>query len=61
MKCLFDNNLSSKLSRTLNYLEGDKGIIVEHIREKFSADTPDIDWIRKLAKEGDWFIITKDN
>ena len=61
MKCLFDNNLSSKLSRTLNYLEGDKGIIVEHIREKFSADTPDIDWIRQLEKEGDWFIITKDN
>ena len=61
MKCLFDNNLSPKLARTLNYLEGDEGITVEHIKEKFSADTPDISWIEKLKKEGGWFVITKDN
>ena len=61
MKCLFDNNLPSKLARTLNFLEGDEGISVEHIKEKFSASTPDVDWIKTLANEGDWFIITKDN
>jgi hypothetical protein len=61
MKCLFDNNLPPKLAVTLNYLEGDDGMVVEHIKEKFSSDTPDIEWINKLAKEGGWFVITKDN
>ena len=61
MKCLFDNNLPPKLARTLNFLEGDDGISVEHIKEKFSANTPDIDWISVLSKETNWFIITKDN
>ena len=60
MKCLFDNNLPSKLAKTLNYLEGDEGIRVEHISEKFSADTSDIIWIDKLKKETGWFVITKD-
>ena len=61
MKCLFDNNLPPKLAKTLNYLEGDEGISVIHIKEKFPSDTPDVEWINKLSKEGDWFIITKDN
>jgi hypothetical protein len=61
VKCLFDNNLSPKLARTLRYREGNDGIVVEHMKEKFSPDTPDIEWINKLAKEGDWFVITKDN
>jgi hypothetical protein len=54
----FDNNLPPKLAVTLNYLEGDGGIVVEHIKERFSSDTPDIEWINTLAKEGDWFVIT---
>jgi len=61
MKCLFDNNLSPKLAKTLNYLEGEDGVLVEHIKEKFLPDTPDIEWIKKLSKEGDWFVITQDN
>jgi len=61
MKCLFDNNLPPKLAKTLNYLEGKEGITVEHIKEKFPPDMSDIDWIRQLGKEGNWFIITKDN
>jgi len=61
MKCLFDNNMPPKLAKTLRFLEGDDGIIVEHLNEKFPPDTPDIEWIRKLAKEGGWFVITKDN
>jgi len=60
VKCLFDNNLSPKLAKTLSYLEGNDGIVVEHIKEKFSSDTPDIEWINKLAKEGGWFVITED-
>ena len=61
MKCLFDNNLPPKLSKTLDYLEGKEGISVEHIKDKFPPETSDIGWIRQLAKEGDWFIVTKDN
>ena len=45
MKCPFDNNLPPKLAVTLNYLEGDDGIVVEHIKEKFSSDTPDMERI----------------
>ena len=60
MKCLFDNNLSPKLARTLKFLEGDDGIPVVHLKEKFLSDTPDIEWIKKLNQEGGWFIITKD-
>ena len=61
MKCLFDNNMSPKLARTLNFLEGDDGITVEYLKEKFPSNTSDIEWINKLAKEGNWFIITQDN
>jgi predicted nuclease of predicted toxin-antitoxin system len=61
MKCLFDNNMPPKLAKTLNFLEGDEGITVEHLKEMFPPDTPDIEWIKKLAKEGKWFIITQDN
>jgi len=61
MKCLFDNNMPPKLAKTLNFLEGDDGITVEHLKEKFPPNTPDIEWITKLSKESKWFIITQDN
>jgi predicted nuclease of predicted toxin-antitoxin system len=61
MKCLFDNNMPPKLAKTLGFLEGEDGIPVEHLKEKFPPETPDVDWIKKLSKEGDWFIITRDN
>jgi hypothetical protein len=50
-----------KLAKTLNFLEGDEGIPVIHLKEKFPPDTPDIDWIKKLTEEGGWFVVTKDN
>jgi len=61
MKCLFDNNLSPKLAKTLDYLEGNEGVSVEHIKDKFSPATPDVEWITKLAQEGNWFVITQDS
>jgi hypothetical protein len=61
MKCLFDNNMPSKLAKTINFLEGDDGIPVLHLKEKFSPNTPDIGWIENLTKEGGWFVITQDN
>ena len=61
MSCLFDNNLPIKLAKTLNFLEGDDGIVIKHLQEKFSANTSDVDWIEILKNEGGWFVITKDN
>ena len=61
MKCLFDNNMPPKLAKTLSFLEGDDGIIVEHLKEKFPSNISDIEWISKLSKEGNWFVITQDN
>ena len=61
MKCLFDNMMPPKLAKTLSFLEGDEGIPVTYFKEKFPPDTPDIKWIEELAKESDWFVITKDN
>lgn len=61
MKCLFDNCLPKKLSKTLGFLEGDDGIQVMHLSEKFNPETTDIEWIETLSKEGDWFVITRDN
>ena len=49
MKCLFDNNLPPKLARTLNFLEGDEGVSVEHLKEKFPPDISDVEWIKKLS------------
>ena len=61
MKCLFDNNMSPKLAKTLNFLEGDYGITVEHLKEKFPSNIADIELINKLSEEGNWFVITQDN
>lgn len=61
MRCFFDHQMSPKLARALSSLEGNKGIVVEHLRDKFYPSTTDLEWIKKLAEEGDWFAITKDN
>jgi predicted nuclease of predicted toxin-antitoxin system len=61
MKCLFDNNLPSKLSKALCVLEGDDGLPVIHLSDKFPPNTPDVEWMRILAAEGDWFVVTRDN
>ncbi|QRF57336.1 hypothetical protein [Variovorax paradoxus] len=39
--------------------EGHIGEII-HLREKFKAATPDIEWITTLGKEGGWTIISRD-
>lgn len=61
MKCLFDNNMPPKLAKALNFLENDNEIRIEHLKEKFPANTPDIEWIEKLKDEGGWFVVTQDN
>ena len=59
MKYLFDNNLPASYASALNAL--DKNNEIKHLKEIFEQDTPDIEWMNKLAKEKNWVIITIDN
>jgi PIN like domain len=31
-----------------------------HLRERFAPDTPDLEWMRVLGKEGGWVIVSGD-
>jgi hypothetical protein len=61
MTCVFDENLPIRLSKTLDYLEGEHGIRVKHITEIVKPSTSDEDWIRLLGKDESCFVVTKDN
>lgn len=61
MKFLLDNNLPPAIARALHELtRSDYNHSVEHLKDKFPANTPDTAWIEALAKEGDWVVITHD-
>jgi len=56
----FDNNLAPKLARSLNLLVEPEHKIV-HLKDKFPApNIPDPEWMKKLAEEEDWIIVTAD-
>ncbi len=57
MKFFFDNCISHRLAAAIGALSEYE---VSHLRDKFSADTPDTEWLRKLSEEGDWIIISGD-
>ena len=59
MKYLIDNNLPHRLAKALNALEVDNEVY--HLTDKFAADAKDIDWLPKLAAEGDWAVIAADH
>lgn len=66
MNFLFDANMPPKLwakgvaafSHT-HFEQGQIGEVI-HLREKFKASTPDLEWIATLGKEGGWTIISRD-
>jgi hypothetical protein len=57
---LCDANISPHLARALNALSVPDGHSVQHLTEKFSADTPDIEWVQLLSVEGGWAVVTQD-
>lgn len=57
MKFFFDNCISYRLANAIDELSEFE---VSHLRQKFSADTPDTVWLRRLSEEGDWIIISGD-
>ncbi|MGA8658846.1 MAG: DUF5615 family PIN-like protein [Chthoniobacterales bacterium] len=59
MRFFFDNNLSPKIARALNCLVQPEHEVI-HLRERFAPGTPDAEWMRILAGEMDWVIISAD-
>jgi hypothetical protein len=60
LRFFLDNTTPPRFAPALQALEGPGGHEVRHLRDMFSADTPDIEWLMKLAKEGAWVIISGD-
>ena len=60
MKFFFDNCVSTKFVEALRILAQIQGYDLIHLTERFSANTHDEDWIRALASEGQWVIISGD-
>ena len=59
MRFFFDNNLSPKLARSLHAFVEPRHQVV-HLKDRFAANTPDEVWMRALAGEPDWVIISGD-
>ncbi|MBE3117334.1 MAG: hypothetical protein IMZ50_01090, partial [Candidatus Atribacteria bacterium] len=49
-----------RISRALRELENREENQVVHLREKFTANTTDEDWLRQLGADGDWVVVTCD-
>ncbi len=59
MRFFVDNNISVKVARALNCLVEPNHQVV-HLREKYSPNIKDVDWMTKLAGEVDWIILSGD-
>jgi hypothetical protein len=59
VKFFFDHNLSPAMARALRELFKDKHEIA-YLAEKFRRDTPDIEWIVELSREGQWVVLSGD-
>ncbi|WP_395699933.1 hypothetical protein [Aquabacterium sp.] len=63
MKFLFDANMPPSWPRAISALVVGKDARVSevtHLRDKFDPSTPDEQWLRTLADEGDWVVVSKD-
>jgi len=59
VRFFFDNNLAPKLAKSLHVLVEPEHEVI-HLKEKFEANASDETWMRGLAKELDWVIISAD-
>ena len=60
MKLLVDNNISPRVARVLRAAFPESDCCIEHLRWRFSADTPDDEWISVLGTEEGWAVLTLD-
>jgi|SRR5579872_2501123 len=59
MRFFLDNCLAVRHARALNELFSPDHQFA-HLQDKFKPDTPDIEWIPELGREGNWVIISGD-
>lgn len=52
-------NIAPRLAHGFNEFVKDKHEVV-HLRKRFPADTPDVEWMRALANEANWVILSGD-
>ncbi len=60
MKFFFDNCVSSRIAAAVRALADLQHLEIVHLREKFPEEIDDIEWIPKLAAEGEWVIVSGD-
>ena len=61
MKCLVDANISPSIAEALNALSKRDQVPVVHLRDRFSPDATDQEWLRALAESPeDWFVLSGD-
>jgi hypothetical protein len=67
VKVFVDNTISQRIVRALRELlserddaQGHRACQLTHLQEKFLPDTQDPDWLRQLARERGWVILTGD-
>lgn len=60
MRFFFDNCVSVKFVRALSILAQIQEYELVHLTERFAPDTSDEEWIRRLANDRDWVIISGD-
>jgi len=60
VRCFVDRCLSFRIANALQALV-DREHDVKSLDSMFAPNTPDVDWITRLAKDGDWRLITADN
>lgn len=59
MRFFLDNNLALKLARGFHqFVVGQHEIV--HLRDRFDEATPDVKWMRELADESGWIILSGD-
>ena len=59
MRFFVDNNVAPRLARGFNqFVAGEHEFV--HLRDRFPADAPDVKWMRELAAESNWVIISGD-
>ena len=59
MRFFIDNNVARKLARGFNeFVKGEHEVV--HLRERFAPNAPDVEWMRALASESGWIIISGD-
>jgi hypothetical protein len=60
VRFFIDNCLPHRVATALQALEAGGPNEVKHLRDLYKPDTPDVEWMEKLAADGRWTIVTRD-